>query len=152
MKKAWRVCLYEYLRHVRRKRFLFALFSIPLIGAAAIGIGVVVAFLQYDSRPIGYMDLSGQFNKPLYPDSEDDFGYFKDPDLVHFPDEKAARAALDNKIIQAYYVIQPDYLENGRVKQVAVEAPSETADSVLRRFLVLTLLKEQPGPVRQRIL
>jgi len=152
MKKAWRVCLYEYLRHVRRKRFLFALLSIPVIGAAAIGIGVVVAFLQYDSRPIGYIDLSGQFINPLHPDAEDDFGYFKDPALVRFPDEKSARSALEDKNIQAYYMIQPDYLENGRVKQVAVEAPSETADSVIRRFLVLNLLEEQSDPVRQRII
>ncbi len=57
--KFTRVVIYEYGRHVFRRGFLFALFSVPfMIGVMAL---VVLLMVQRESRTgaIGYVDQAG---------------------------------------------------------------------------------------------
>ena len=52
MNKIWLVIRYEYLRHVRRKRFIFALLSLPLMVVLMIAAGFLAVRAEYDSRPV----------------------------------------------------------------------------------------------------
>jgi ABC-2 type transport system permease protein len=152
MKKFWRIFVYEYLRHVLRKRFLFALLSLPLMVLAMAAVGVVIALAQYDARPVGYVDLSGWLKDAKIPPASTSLDVFRDQTLLRYENETAAGQALSGGQIQAYYLIQPDYLQTGSVRQVAIKAPSETADSVIRKFLTYNLVSGQSPEVARRIL
>ena len=56
MKKFWLVFAQEYKRHVLRKRFLFAILSMPFFVLLMIGVGFLSVWLQYNNKPVGYID------------------------------------------------------------------------------------------------
>jgi len=120
------VFLYELRRNWRRRGYLFMTFGIPLLGAVLI---FGYQFIQGLNQPeedapseqrsdggignfgmdtlsgAGYVDLTGRFGDP------GELG-----NLLHaYPDEAAARAALDAGDIQVYYLIPADYMDTGEV-------------------------------------
>ncbi len=46
MKKVWTIIKHEYTRHVLRKRFVFALLSVPLWILISVGAGVLSVLLR----------------------------------------------------------------------------------------------------------
>jgi ABC-2 type transport system permease protein len=151
MRKFWLVFKNEYLRHVLRKRFLFALASLPFFAVLSIGIGFLAVSLQRDSRPIGYVDRSGLFaNAQEIPHEEGEM--FGDPEIRAFPDEAAASEALNQKSIQAYFVIDAGYMQNGDVQLVALKNPNDQVQSTFDQFLMYNLLNRFPADVRDRLM
>lgn len=152
MNKVWRIFVNEYLRHVLRKRFIFALLSLPIFVLAMVAVGLIIASFEYDGRPIGYVDSSGWLKAPAGEVSGAGQGWFADQAIIRFENENTARSALEQGQIQAYYVVSPDYLQTGSVRQVALEAPSETADSAFRKFLTAHLVNGLPAEVQEHLL
>lgn len=152
MKKTWLVFKYEYLRHVLRLRFLFGLLSLPLFMVFIIGVGIFSALLSIDYRPIGYVDHSGLLAETPLIDEEPETGPFRDPELVAFESEDAARQALLDETIQGFYIIAPDYLETGSVRWVANGSSDDDAFSELRTRLQASLLRDQPEEIVNRII
>jgi ABC-2 type transport system permease protein len=127
MGHTFQVFSYELLRSVRRRRYLFTTFGIPLI-ALALLVGYQFISSRTASNPdendaaqdlveqldfsnvgrAGYVDQSGRFNDPGELASI----------LTRYPDEAAAQAALNAGEIGLYYVIAADYLETGDVTTV----------------------------------
>ncbi len=93
MKKIWIIFKHEYTRHVLRKRFIFALLSVPLWILITMAAGFLSIALQLNPAPVGYVDRSGLL-AGIDPQSvgEAELG---DVALLPFADEAAARAALD---------------------------------------------------------
>ncbi|NPV76321.1 MAG: ABC transporter permease [Anaerolineae bacterium] len=151
MKKIWRVFLYEYLRHVLRKRFIFAVLSLPMIVVAMGIFGVIMVALQYDGRPVGYVDLANWLANPVEsaPDAAE---LFRDVEIVAFPGEEAALQALEKGEIQGYYVFSKNYLESGEVRLVAKETPSQGAQTAFESFVRENLVKDLPKEVQIRLL
>jgi ABC-2 type transport system permease protein len=127
MKKSLFVLRHEVITTLRRKSFLFVAFGLPVISALVFaGItavnknapGVVTAILGSDSgsggsaqgKPEGYVDQSNLIR--AIPKSVP-----KDA-LQSYPDEAAAKLALNAGEIRAYYLIPPDYLETGNLVYV----------------------------------
>jgi ABC-2 type transport system permease protein len=156
MRKFWLVCWHEYRGHVLRKRFIFAILSLPLSMLAFVLIAFLAVRSEYNPNPIGYVDLSGQFSNVIQrtpPES----GLFADPAVLPFSSVQAAGLALDTGQIQVYYVIQPDYLATGRVEMVAPRPPAAMVESTFSNFLRSnllnsTLLNETSQPVKNRLL
>jgi ABC-2 type transport system permease protein len=124
----WQVFRFELGRNIRRKGFLFASVGIPLLAFILIfGYQAITSLTSSPQaapdveeqarleeifegiRKAGYVDLSG-----LFPQPGDDLAAM----LVPYPDEAAARAALDAGEIDVYYIIAADYLETGDVSLV----------------------------------
>ena len=149
MTKFWRVTVYEYTRHVLRRRFVFSLLSVPLILAAMV---VLVYFLirsDFNPLPVGYIDHSGLLSNPLpppQPDSPD-----RPIDILPFQSEAEAQAALKEQRIQAYYVLPEDYLETGQARLVSSDNPSESALDQFRAFVRVNLLAGMPEQVASRV-
>lgn len=151
MKKIWRIFAHEYLRHVLRKRFIFSVLSLPLFVAGMALIGVLIVVVQYDGRPVGYVDQAGWLTNPVSP--EIDTGeIMKDIEVVPFASEDTALEALKSGKIQAYYVFKSDYLKNGAVQLVANEAPSEGAQSAFKKFVRINLVSGLPKQIQTRLL
>jgi ABC-2 type transport system permease protein len=149
MSKFWRIVAFEYGRHVLRRRFLFGLLSVPLIIGVMALVVLLMFWIETDGRPAGYVDRSGLLADPLPPPRP------RPPDppveLRPYDSETAAEAALQAGAIQAYFVLEPDYLQTGRARAVSMDALSNAAASQFRAFVRANLLADQPEEVRRRL-
>ncbi len=141
MSKVWLVAQREYLYNIRRPAFLFAAFGTPLIIIASIFISVALQTSSEDSFEdqieqgefwVGYVDQSGLL-------STDDLhleDYLKNPEIfIPYSDRKAARAALDDETLDAYIVIDQDYIQNGLVTVYSYSNPSEQLNFYINRLM-----------------
>ncbi len=139
----------EYSRHVFRKRFLLALFSVPLmLGFIAILV-IVIIRIESSATPIGYVDQSGLLANPI-PQPPVKFPEQTVP-MLPFSSEADARASLDAGKIQAFYVIPQDYLVTGQLREVYNEEPKGISTQQFGEFLTTNLLTGQPAEVANRI-
>ena len=151
MKKFWLVFRNEYLRHVKRRRFIFALLSMPIFFGLMVGIGILAVAADYDSRPVAYVDLSGYFkNAQPAPHTTDSLF----PPLVIKPYDTVGQAKtdLENGLIQAYFVIDQNYLDNGMVDVTSRDTLKDTTRQDFQSFLRYNLLLGQPAPIANRVL
>jgi ABC-2 type transport system permease protein len=123
MKKTLRVAVHEILTLITRPSFWIAALGIPL---AAVLVFAVVSMLkknaaatqtvsqvfvgQQDTRPEGYVDLSGIIRQ--VPTS------VPDEMLIAYPDEASARRALEAGEISAFYIVPKDYLQKGKITYI----------------------------------
>lgn len=146
MSQIWEVITFEYARHVFRKRFLFALLSLP----AFILVMALVVFLlirsEFNTKPVGYIDHSGLLTGPGSVGNEGRW-----VNLRRFEAEEEAQEALNSEEIQAYYVLSPDYLETRQTKLVALDEPSGVATSQFAQLVRANLLAQFPEQVVQRL-
>ncbi len=139
----------EYSRHVFRKRFLLALFSVPLMLALMAILVIVIIRIESSSTPIGYVDQSGLLANPI-PPTPAKFPERTVP-MVSYSTEASARADLDAGKIQAYYVIPEDYPATGQLREVYNEEPKGIATQQFGDFLATNLLAGQPAEIANRI-
>jgi len=121
MKKTLLIFKTELINVITRKSFLITLFLLPLIGTVIL---FVVSTIQKSSGA-NPMDLLGELMVPQSASSLEGFvdqsglvkaippGY--ESILRGFDNESAARDALGQGTISAYYIIASDYLETGNV-------------------------------------
>lgn len=152
MKKLWLVARYEFLRHVRRRRFILALLSMPIFIGLMVGVGMLSAVAQMKPAPIGYIDATNIF-QILLPLPKD-FGQrlMKPVEIIRYADENAGKTALEAKSIQALFVLDSDYLSNGQVKMVALSQPGENAKDDFGDTLRYNLILTQPDEIRNRLI
>ncbi len=154
MSKLWLVFVYEYKRHAFKKTFLFALLSMPLAILLTFGIGHFFDRMENDLRPVGYVDHAGLLTDPLpapprggRPMSP---GAPRLVPLLAFETEEAARAALETKQIQAYYVVTADYSRSKQVNLVYFEPPTSNATRQFWDFMQINLLTDLPQDIARR--
>lgn len=149
MIKFWRVAVHEYLRNVMRRRFLFALLSVPVIISVMILMVIILVSLETDNAPVGYVDLSGFLENPISAPTPEPPA--RPIPLIAFRDEEAAREALEKGEVQAYYVLSKDYLENGQARLVYLEEPGGSVQGQFNDFLSANLLAGYPPQIADRI-
>ena len=157
-----KVFLYELRRNLRRRGYLFTTFGIPLIAIVLLLGYKAISSRDTGSQPkanptqdlikqldfenakhAGYVDLSGMFTDPGEVASV----------LTRYPDEAAARAALDKGEIPLYYLIAQDYLKTGSVTLVQPRLDiSQIETSPIQRLLLNTLSKGVDPQVFARLI
>jgi ABC-2 type transport system permease protein len=146
MRKVWLVAKHEYLTMVRRRSFVLATLAFPLLIAAFIAVTIFLVQDRSDQRPLGAVDLAGVL--VIGAGQLDDSGF----QILPFPDEPAALAALQAGRIQAYYLLPDDYRQSGEVQLTALaEEPPAAARRAFDAMLRASLLADQPDAVRQRL-
>src|SRR5512139_2011361 len=106
MAKFWEIAFQEYSRHVFRRRFVFALFSLPAFILVAGLISFLAVRAERSDLPVGYVDQAGLLPAVL------------PTPFVSFPDVQQAESALRAGQLQGYYVLAPDFLETSRASLV----------------------------------
>jgi ABC-2 type transport system permease protein len=149
MNKFWRIAWREYSRHVFRKRFLLALFSVPLMLAFMAILIFVIVWTNTSATPIGYIDQSGLLANAI-PQPTAKFPE-RTVRMQAYPDEASARADLDAGKLQAYYVIPKDYLQSGRLEEYYNKEPKGMAAPQFNEFLTANLLVNVPQQIADRI-
>ncbi len=133
MNKMWLVARREYLYNLRRRSFIFGAFVVP---AMVIAIMLIVFSVLAESETnaesvgqVGYVDLAGVLSEAI--DRPDQF--------IVYDRETAARQALDEQTIGAYFVLPEDYLETGTVQLYTTTSIPETLRDQISAFLVANL-------------
>lgn len=132
---AWR----EYYYNLRRPAFLFAAFGTPIIIAASFFLGGAFGddnniedLAAYGQ--VGYVDLSEA--QVLAPEKKPE----DQPDVfVRYEDEAAARAALDEGNLKAFFVLPANYLASGRLNLYSYESVPDNVKDLIDSFLLLNL-------------
>ncbi len=156
MYKLWLVAAHEYRRQVLTRSFLVAILASPLLIALAIGISIWTESMQYDARPVGYVDLSGWLAAPVAPpraSHSELAGRQREPvPITAYESEELARSALESGALQAYYILAPDYLESGEAELVYFKPPADNAMTAFSNFLKANLLAGQREDVALRVI
>lgn len=144
------IAKHEYLKIVKQKSFLVGTLWLPVMIIGVMVVAILASLGQRGELPLGYVDYTGLLDDtvtlPL--DASD-----KAPVAIQaFPDESAARAALEAEKIQAYYIIPADYMQSGSVQLFYLnQRPGEIAQDDFESFLRANLLAAHPVEIQKRI-
>jgi ABC-2 type transport system permease protein len=147
MTKLWLVALYEYKRNVFKRSFILALLSVPLMIGLNVGIGLFLESRGTNNAPVGYVDHAGLLASPVPAPVAGSKGAVE---FIPFQTEDDARAALQAKDIQAYYVVAADYFRTRRVELVYLKEPGKNATRQFYDFIQINLLTGQPPEIAHR--
>ncbi len=152
MRNIWLVFKYEYLRHVKKKRFIVAVLSVPLFISFIIGISFLSVFLTLDRTPLGYVDNSGLLKDPIQLIPKSNSIFDKPKLIIGYKTEEEAQIALDDGKIQAFYVLSSDYLTTGHGKIVSKKILDSDVNSDFYTFLRTNLLRGYDQKISDRII
>jgi ABC-2 type transport system permease protein len=152
MTKIWHIIKYEYTHHVFRKRFLFSLLSLPLAVVAMIFVAILIGAFSVDTSPVGYIDHAGIIQEPI---SAEDGGGIFNPVIPFqaYQEEEQAIKDLEDKVIQAYFVIPEAYPGSIEIELIYFEEPSNEVQNQFTDLVRQNLLaSEDLDPdVKQRL-
>jgi ABC-2 type transport system permease protein len=149
LSKTWKIIKHEYARHVFRWRFILGLLSLPAIFVFSLAAGFFVVSVQMDRSPVGYVDLAHFIQIKALP--QNGLASIFQVSLVAFPSESAARAALDRKEIQAYFVLPADYPQTYSARLVYLRKPFTSPLPYFNSLLRANLLAGQSPQVVERV-
>jgi ABC-2 type transport system permease protein len=110
---------------------------------------LMIALYQESGTPVGYVDHSGLLSQAVPLPSPGPLQ--KSVKMVPFSDEAQARQALDAGSIQAYFVLESNYLKTGDARLVSMKEPSQGAQDQFQAFVRENLLASQPAEVSRRL-
>jgi ABC-2 type transport system permease protein len=148
MPKIITILVSEYLRQVKRRAFLGALF-IPLVFIAIISVVMFVAIgseEKQDQAAIGYTDpanaLAAAHQTPNMPNK-----------IIRFASEADARAALEKGDIAAWYAIHPDFAQTGSADLFYWKTtPPKAVRDAFADFARSALIAHLPAQTQTRLL
>ncbi len=149
MRKFWAIARHEYLKITRKRSFVIGTLATPLTLFGVMAVGIFFVLVSSDRRPVGYVDQAGLVSETggaLEAARRD-----HSVELRGFPDEAAARAALQDGAIQAYYVLPSDYLTSHQAQLYYWEKPPVLAVQMdFDYFVRANLATSLPADVARR--
>lgn len=143
MGNVWKVSVAEYARLAHKRSFLLSVIGMPIFIGVVVAIAIFSAMPKGDDRPIGYVDLAGVTQSTAAASYAPDEGA---PGVVAYPDEDAARSALESGQVQGAYVIPADYLAERRLTLLTWgKSPTGAARRAFESFLTAHLVAQAPA-------
>jgi len=152
MNKTWLVIKHEYLKHVKKKRFILAILSLPFFILLMVAIGFISVIFQYNDTPVGYIDRSGLLENAIEYHAEAPIGFMKPIEFIRYTDETEAKSALTDNNIQAFYILEENFIETRVVKVIANESPDSSLNSEFYTFYKLNVFKNLPAEISDRLM
>lgn len=148
MSKVWLVAQREYWYNLRRRSFLFAVFGVPLFTFVIWFIVFAVVIKNEEDvgqvGKVGYVDAAGILGDAVIPtDSADLF--------TAYPNDEAARKALDDKEVGAYFKVTEDYMSTGNVEMYSYSSVPSALEGKVDAFLLANLSRKLEGVPLDRI-
>ncbi len=147
MRKLWLIAWHAYSQHVRQRWFLFFYFGLPVLYVVIVGFMLLLLgrSLQGDWRPVGVVDQAGIIRTwPTRPGTNE-------VPLLRFADEASAHQALVRGELQGYYLIPADYLDTGRLTEVAPHLITSGTTRQVTGLITAQLLAQTPRERRERL-
>ncbi|NKQ34554.1 MAG: ABC transporter permease [Chloroflexi bacterium] len=147
MRKLMQVSWHEYWNLIGQRSFWLGTLGFPVM-MAVLGLFTIVflvAITLLNREPVGYVDYAGVLD-----------GAVSRPGSVveirPYPHEDAARAALENEEIQAYYVLPADYRQSRQIDlYVLDQPPPEFVGDSFKTLLRAQLLVDADETTQRRI-
>jgi len=149
MRNFWLVARQELRKTIVRRSFLLLTLAIPVGLALLVGVGYLVSTMGDSRLPIGYVDPADVLAAGAAE------GVTESGRVIAraYPDETAARVALDDKEIQAFFVFPVGYPANLDIDIYYLDqTPSGDAWGEFDDFVRANLVSELPSSVRERVL
>lgn len=143
MKKFLLVFLQEYKRHVFRKRFIFAILSMPLMVGVIALVGWISVKMTYQPTPIGYIDSSNLISSPAQVPIKEKTS-FPPVSVIRYESEEQAKQDLKAGKLQALFILSDEYMSNGQVTMVTSTDTGENVKSDFEDFLRFNLTSNLP--------
>ncbi len=150
MNKTIKVARFEYLHHVGKKRFWITLISAPLGMVVLILVTTLITFMTIDKSPIGFIDQAGLITQVKDPNYKPGFLDIE-IEMVPYTDEATARADVENKTLQAFFIIPAGYESTYQVEYYANKMPSSDITEEVISFLSRNLRLGDNIPNLERI-
>ncbi len=150
MKKTWLIFRNEYLRHVKKKSFIFGILSMPFFVFFTVGVGILSMWLEYNKAPVGYVDPTNLFADAQQIPQEANRLFAAVP-VYRFENEAGAIEALEKKEIQSYFILSDDYMSTGEVKQIKNADTGSNAEDDFSEFLRFNLVRDKPPKIAERL-
>ncbi|MBX3060645.1 MAG: ABC transporter permease [Anaerolineae bacterium] len=144
MARIWLIARHHFLFEARKKTFWVLLFSLPLLLALSVGIGMLGERLNRQVTRLGYVDPSG-FLTDTTLDNEDAV-------LQQFDTAVAAQSALENEEIDAYYVLAVDFETSRNAEFVYITAVPYQVQFAFEDMVRRNHLADYPPAVAERAL
>ncbi|HSM24957.1 MAG TPA: ABC transporter permease [Anaerolineaceae bacterium] len=151
MNKIWLVIKYEYLKHVKKKRFILAILSLPLFILLMVGVGFLSVVIQFDNTPIGYIDNSGLLEDPIAYEFEAPLWFMEPMEVQEFNDLEFATKELDDGSLQAIYFLGDDLIKSNTITVYANEIPDPGINNDFLDFLRFNLLQNTDPSIVSRV-
>jgi ABC-2 type transport system permease protein len=153
MRKLFLVAKHEYRRMVWRRSFLLGTLAVPALLGAVMGVSVLLVLRGGSDAPLGYVDHAGILRPDVaVPEPDRPRPQGIGTEIVPYPDEETARAALEAEELQAYVVIAPDYATTGELELVYwADMPGEEARDDFEDFMLANLVDDLPDQVGARL-
>lgn len=149
MSNLWLVARNEYLKKTANRGFWIASLSIPLVIIVGIAAAVLISQKTNQTSPLGYVDGSGLIKPEAWQPAP---GSGKHTQILGYPDETAAKTALEQGEIQGYYLVPADYLASHQLELFYKEdAPSQAVREDFNTFLRASLVYGSPENVLVRL-
>lgn len=147
MRKLLQVSWHEYWNLIGQRSFWLGTLGFPVM-MVVLGVATIIfmAFTTLDRyQPVGYVDHAGVLNGAVAQlDTR--------REIRPYPHEEAARAALENEEIQAYYVLPADYRQSRQVDvYVLDQPPQQFVEDAFQELLRAQLLADADETTQQRI-
>lgn len=152
MNKTWIVIKHEYLKHVKKKRFILAVLSLPLFVLFLVAFGFMMVIFQYNDTPIGYIDQIGLLDNSIKYQAEAPLGILKPVEFIRYKSESEVKSALEDNQIQAYYVLDNNFIKTREIKVFANETPDSSLNGEFFTFIKLNVLNELPKELSNRLM
>lgn len=152
MNKTWIVIKHEYLKHVKKKRFILAVLSLPLFVLFLVAVGFMMVIFLYNDTPIGYIDQIGLLDNSIDYQAEAPLGFMKPVEFIRYKSESEVKSALEDNQIQAYYVLNNNFIETREIKVFANKAPDSSLNGEFFTFIKLNALNELPKELSNRLM
>jgi ABC-2 type transport system permease protein len=139
MSKVFIVMRHEFMTLVAKPSFWIGLIGLPVFMAFVMGISLVGGVAATAAT------ASARQNQTLVQGYVDQGGFIKSIPtgiaLHAYPDEAAARTALDAGVISGYFIVPQDYVANGNVTYVSpdfspINSPTGSFERILKYNLV----------------
>ena len=150
MNKIWLIFKHEYTRHVLRKRFIITVFSMPLFIGVMMVASIASSMMSINRSPVGYVNQSDVLNG-FTPDPPKKEFLQTEVEFIEFDSESKAEIALENKSIQAYFVLDTDNNETINAQLVYYKFPANSIQEQFSDQVKQYLIKSQPAAVVTRL-
>lgn len=148
MKKTLTILKYEFRQTLKRKFYIIATMALPVLLMLGYGIYQGVQHWQQPSGPekitIGYVDGTGQFDEYT---SQGDITF-----ILYSNEAEAKDDLIARDIIEEYFVIPDNYLEDGSIARYTVERELEVPEKTWRSIQDFLLSNLLDGKVSSEIL
>jgi ABC-2 type transport system permease protein len=150
MNKFWLVFINEYKRHVLRKRFIFAILSMPIFFGFMVLVSMLSVWVQFNDDPVGYLAPAGILeNAQAALRQSDDI--FSSPEFIRYADEDSAIADVRSGRIQAYFLLGENFMNNGETTLVKGTEAGANIEDDFNKFLRYNLMASFPSDLANRL-